>query len=193
MARLLVLITGLFILALPAHADKDELRDMLERAQQYYRQNKPLDALQTLDQASQLVWASVPFSLTQARPLLAAPAAPGQYEARPNTVLKPDEPLVLYMEPIGFKVHQQKGMFHYHLVSDFKLTDAWGRVISQQREFSTFKGAVFSFPNRMPLVVSYNLRGLSAGDYKVETILHDLLGRKSCTLTTSLTIQTITD
>lgn len=166
-----------------------ELQDIFNRAHREYSQKQPADSLATLDQAYQLIWTKIPFTVRQVHLLQGPPTQPGQYQPRADDILKPDEPLVIYLEPIGFKVRTFENMFSYHLLTDYKLIDAWGRVIHQQKGFSSLEGRQFSFPAHLSMVIGYNFTGLSPGDYQVETTVHDRLGRKSVLFHSTFRIQ----
>jgi hypothetical protein len=186
-------LAGVFIfIAAPAGAEdssRQELNDILARSQQYYRQRQPAQALELLEQAFQLIWSSTPLDIRQAHLLASPPLAAGQYQLRRDARLSPQEPLVLYLQPQGFAVRRREGMFLYRLTTDFKLSDAWGRVVHEQKDFSSFSGAEFSFPSRLPIVVIYNVSGLSRGNYQLEITLRDLYGKQKAVWATSFSVQ----
>jgi hypothetical protein len=187
------LLTGLFFfLCAPAEAEdssQQELSDMLARSQQYYSQNQPGQALELLEQALQLMWSRTPLNIRQAHILNSPPLAAGQYQPRRNASLKPQEPLALYLQPQGFEVRRQEGMFLYRLSTGFKLSDAWGRVVYEQKDFSEFSGSEFSFPSHLPIVLIYNFSGLGRGNYQLETTVRDLYGNQKTVWATPFSIQ----
>ncbi|MDR1396603.1 MAG: hypothetical protein LBJ14_02590 [Desulfarculales bacterium] len=183
---------GVLLSSAPAGAEdssQQELSDIFARSQQYYSQSRPEQALELLEQALQIIWNRVPLNIGQAHILASPPLAAGQYQPRREARLRPQEPLALYMQPQGFKVRRQEGMFLYSLSTDFKLSDAWGRVVREQKDFSSFSGSEFSFPSRLPIVIIYNFSGLSPGNYRLETTLRDLYGQQKAVWATSFSIQ----
>ena len=185
---LLMLLLVLLVVAPAAGAPAPTFNASLEKARLAYGK-QPAASLAALRQAVELLWERLPFGLEQARLLEAPPDERGQYIPRGDRPFKPDETLVIYLEPVGFKVRRQDGMFDYKLEADFKLTDAWGHEVGASRRFSQLSGPSFSFPDRLALVVSYDLLGLTSGDYKVETTLRDVLGNQKYTLNTSLRVE----
>lgn len=170
-----------------ADAHADTLQDRLNQAQSA---KNPEEALESLRQAIIILWAKLPLSAHNIHLLKELPNLHGEYRPRGRHPYKPDETLVIYMEPVGFKVREQEAMFNYHLQIDFSMRDAWGHVVGEQKGFSSLRGPAFSFPDRLPLVVSYDLLGLTAGEYVVETTLNDMLGHKSHTVSITIQVET---
>jgi hypothetical protein len=177
-----ILLLGLLGLVSPAwgaDAHLQELEDILARGQQYYSQQEAEKTLELLDQAAQLIWSRLPLSIHQTHLLQTPPGFNGQYQLRQDARLKPREPLVIYFQPQGFMVRRQDDMFLYHLAVDYKLSDAWGRVLQQNKDSSEFKGSEFSFPSHLALVITYDFSGLSYGAYQLEAGLRDLYSQQS--------------
>jgi hypothetical protein len=172
-----------------ADSHVQELEDIFTRSRQHYSQSQTQQALDLLDQAAQLMWSRLPLSIRQAHLLQSAPGGSGRYQPRQNAILKPREGLVIYLQPQGFAVRRQDGMFLYHLVSGYKLKDAWGRVLREEKDFSSFTGSEFSFPSRLSIVITYNFSGLSYGGYQLETSLRDLYGNQKTAWRTLFSIE----
>ncbi|MFZ5586447.1 MAG: hypothetical protein ACOZHQ_10995 [Thermodesulfobacteriota bacterium] len=147
--------------------------------------------LAALRQATALAWRELPFTALNVHLAAAPPSGYGQFIQRVDNVYRPSEPLILYLEPVGFRVdHDAKQeVYTYSLTADFNLVDAWGRVVGGRREFGRFGGESRHFPDRFPLTFTYSLSGLPPGEYRVETTLRDLIGRQAHTVVTPFRIE----
>jgi hypothetical protein len=59
----------------------------------------------------------------------------GAYKSRGNTVFAPDEPLIIYTEPIGVAWKQDGDEYSSKLVVDFEIRSPDGRVLAGQKGF----------------------------------------------------------
>lgn len=177
-------------LALPGLAGADDLDQAFKEAKKAAEARDAAASLKALRKATALVWERLPFGVLEVHLLAAPPAGYGQYLPRVDNQYRQSEPMILYMEPVGFKVRfePKEGTYAYNLTSDFNLIDAWGRVVGGRRDFGRFGGQSQQFPDRFPLSFTYSLSGLPPGDYRVETTLRDLLGHKSHTVVTPFKI-----
>ena len=131
-------------------------------------------------------WKRLSFTVVNVNLVAAPPEGYGRFIPRVDNVYRPGEPLIIYLEPVGFKVTraEESREYQYRLTADFNLVDAWGLVVGGRRGFGRFHGVSRVFPNRLPLTFTYSLAGLPPGRYRVETILHDELGKKTHAVTT---------
>jgi hypothetical protein len=161
------------------------------QAKKHLMAREPAATLAALRKATAEAWRRFPFTAVNIHLVAAQPAGYGRFIPRVDNVFRPGEPLILYLEPVGFKVREDKntGKYQYRLVADFNMVDAWGRVVSGRRTVGRFEGNTTQFPDRYPLTFTYSLSGLPPGEYKVETILRDLLGKKSHTVVTPIRVE----
>jgi hypothetical protein len=183
---------ALLVLTIPlaAQATADDLDQAFKEAKKAAESRNAAATLKALRVATSLAWERLPFGVLEVHLLAAPPAGYGQYLPRVDNQYRQNEPMILYMEPVGFKVRHdpKEGTYTYKLTADFNLIDAWGRVVGGRRDFGRFGGQSQQFPDREPLSFTYSLSGLPPGDYRVETTLRDLLGEKSHTVVTSFKI-----
>ena len=180
-------------LAAPAAAGAADLFEQgIAQARQGLARKDAAQTMAGLHRAMAGAWQKLPFTAINVHLVAAPPQGYGQFIPRVDNVYRPSEPLILYLEPVGFTVvhDQHKGTYRYHLTADFNLVDAWGRVVSGRRRFGHFQGQSRHFPDRFPLTFTYSLSGLPPGQYKVETILHDMLDpQKTYTIVTPIRIE----
>jgi hypothetical protein len=176
----------LLVLALASPAGAaSPFADGLEQAAQNYERD-PRQSLQALRQAIAALWSRLPLGVEQWRFLQDVPTPGGSYQVREDKPFAAEEPVILYLEPIGFTVREEEGLYNYHLAIDFNMVDAWGHVVGGRRQFSALQGPALTFPDHLSLVISYSLLGLTPGEYRIETTLRDMLKQRAYTLTTPL-------
>ncbi|KIX15703.1 hypothetical protein [Dethiosulfatarculus sandiegensis] len=169
----------------------DGFEKYIEEAKKHLLAKEPAATLAALRKATAEAWRRFPFTAVNVHLVAAQPAGYGRFIPRVDNVFRPGEPLILYLEPVGFVVKEDKntGKYRYRLVADFNMVDAWGRVVSGRRTVGRFEGETAQFPDRYPLTFTYSLSGLPPGEYKVETIIRDLLGKKSHTVVTPIRVE----
>jgi hypothetical protein len=190
--RLLAALLGLMLLpALAFASPADDFDKGVGKAREGMKTRDPGSTLLGLRQALAAAWAKLPFTVLEVQLTAAMPSGFGQYITRVDNVYRPNEPLILYMEPVGYKVNfdPANSTYSYKLATDFNLIDSWGRVVSGRRDFGRFGEESRHFPDRIPLIFTYSLGGLPPGDYRVETTLRDLLGNQSHTIVTPFKIE----
>ncbi len=185
-------LTLIILSCLTPAAAADQFEQGIAQARRGLARHDAAQTLQGLHRAMAGAWQQLPFTAINVNLVAAPPQGYGQFIPRVDNVYRPSEPLILYLEPVGFTVihDQDKGTYRYHLTADFNLVDAWGRVVSGRRRFGHFQGQSRHFPDRFPLTFTYSLSGLPPGEYKVETILHDVLApKKTYTIVTPIRIE----
>jgi hypothetical protein len=190
----LCLILTLTLAATTAAGPKPGLTDFdqaVNQARQALLRRDPAATLGALRRAVAAAWRKLPFTAIEVHLVAAPPTGFGEYIPRVDNVYRPGEPLILYLEPVGYTVRYdpEQQVYRYSLAADFNLVDAWGRVVSGRRNFGRFQGQSRHFPDRLPLTFTYSLAGLPPGEYRVETVLRDLLGHKSHTVVTPILIE----
>lgn len=178
-------------LAATGPAAADEFDQGVALAREGLKAQDPAKALKGLRQATAAAWARLPFTVLEVHLVAAPPTGYGQFLERVDNVYRPSEPLILYMEPVGFKVrHDPRGeVYSHNLSADFNLVDAWGRVVAGRRDFGRFNEESRHFPDRYNLVFTYSLNGLSPGEYRVETTIRDILGKQAHTVVVPFKIE----
>lgn len=178
-------------LVLPPAVGAGQYEQALQRATAGLKKQDPVALLGGLREAIAAAWIKLPFTVLEARLVSSPPSGFGRYAPRKDNVFGPNEPMFLYVEPVGFKVRYDPDgqTYYYNLSADFNLIDAWGRVISGRRNFSRFSGTSRHFPDQLMLSFTYNLRGLPPGSYRLETVLRDTLGKRAHTVVTPVVVK----
>ena len=95
------------------------------------------------------------------------------YQPRDNASFAPDEPLIVYTEPIGVAWTQDGDQFSSKLVIDFEIRTPDGKVLGGQKEFGEFAFTAREPPIDYMAHVTVNLTGAAPGAYILGLTLRD--------------------
>lgn len=149
----------------------------------------PLEDLVKAQQATYDAWGNV--SLTEQKVLFVSEpsAGYGMYKERENAVFKPGEPLITYVEPIGYGWKELPGdMYEMNFVVDFSLATKDGEVITGQKAFSKSVLQSHVANTEFKLELTLNLNNAPAGNYVVTYTIHDMSENQSSTFDQSFEI-----
>ncbi|MHA7772038.1 hypothetical protein [Roseibium sp. M-1] len=125
------------------------------------------------------VWKQAPLAIQTATFVTAPADGYGLYTVRTDTAFGSGEPLLIYLEPIGFDWKQENGLFTSLLTVDFDLGTPDGTVLASQKGFGRF-----DFKSHVPNTeymanLTLNVSGAPAGDYVLDLIVNDETGSGS--------------
>jgi hypothetical protein len=177
--------SALFALALLAGAafavaaSAEELTDLAKQAEGDVKDGKTLDAYEAMRKAALQVWEKGPLIFRKAIFVSNKPGGFGVYDPRPDSVFKPGEKLIIYVEPVGFAWQQKNGLNHAQLVVDLVLKDGDGNVVAQQQGFGNFSFDSHERNMETMTAVTIDFAEGPAGKYAAELKFHDTVGDKS--------------
>ncbi len=169
----LVLAGALATAAVATRAGED-VTALLERARQAIAADDWQAAFAALEPAYLEAFARMPLTIRNATFVTEEPASFGSYEPRPDSVFRPGEPLLVYLEPLGYAFRNaDDGTVVYGFAADVAVLSADGQVLGGQRDFGNWE-----FRARTPNTASFvflrlELEGLPAGDYQLAVRVRD--------------------
>ncbi len=177
MKRLVMIMALTASLSLAAMAlASGPVAQLLQQSQAAYEEGKSDKSVILMLEAVEFLWQDAGIWIAQAE-LLAKPGAGfGIYEPRAGNVYAPGEPILLYVEPMGFK-HKKlsDGRYTFGVSVDFMVKAPDGRILAGKKNLKRFT-MTSRRPNReFFLNLTYTLTGAPPGDYVLETVLHDLV------------------
>jgi len=157
-------------------AQAADLKELLGTAGQQAEQGQNAKAVETLRQALAQAWAKAPLGVRRAVLVNKKAQAFSRYQPRKDNAYSGQEPVVIYVEPMGYKFKRQGDFFNFGFSVDFAFLSSEGKVLAGQRGFGKW-----SFDAREPafecfLNLTYTLTGVPPGKYAIETTLHDIHG-----------------
>jgi hypothetical protein len=136
------------------------------------------------------VWEKTPLTIREAVFVARAPAGYGMEEPRPNNVFKSGEPLVTYIEPIGYGWRAlDPHTFEFGFDVDFVIKSKDGdRVLAEQKNFGHLVEHSQLRNLEFMVTLTLNLTGAPPGDYILAYTLRDVTGPKAATCELPFTI-----
>jgi hypothetical protein len=103
----------------------------------------------------------------------------GAYTPRGNNVFAPDEPLIIYSEPIGVAWKQDGDEYASKLVVDFEIRSPDGQVLAGQKGFGEFALKAREQPLDYMSHIKLDVTGAPPGSYILGLTIHDSNSGKS--------------
>jgi hypothetical protein len=103
------------------------------------------------------------------------------YQPRADNIFKPDEPLIVYTEPIGVSWTKSGDEVSSKLVVDFEILLPEGKIIAGHRGFGEFALSAREPPLDFMTQFKIDVTGAPAGAYILGLTMHDTNSGKSTT------------
>ncbi len=157
-------------------AGADDFTGILAEAARLNKDNKPLESVAELRKAIAHVWNRMPLTIKEA--VLVSEKAPGygMAEPRPDNVYKSGDPVLIYVEPAGYRFAQAGDGLNFRIACDLTLLSKEGKVLGGQRDFGqwTMNCGEPMFEFFMNLTIT--LDNIPPGEYGLEVTFRDLNG-----------------
>jgi hypothetical protein len=136
---------------------------------------EPIDDLSKAQQDIFDAWVKVPLTEQKVAFITEPSAGYGMYTERGTNIFKQGEPLITYVEPIGYGWKELPGdMFEINFVADVMLTAENGSVIADEKGFAKVAFQSHNAAMELKLDLTLNPTGLPVGKYKLTYTLHDM-------------------
>ncbi len=130
-------------------------------------------------QVYEAAWEQQPLAFTAAT-FIALPAKSyGAYTALERAEFQADDPLIVYAEPVGFAHKDIGGKYAIELSVDFELRNTTGQVLASEQAFTTLHSESVAKLREYQSSLSFNLKGLQAGEYVLKVQFNDENSEKS--------------
>lgn len=134
---------------------------------------KGVDAIALMREALYEVWKEAPLAIPTATYVTAPADGYGIYTARQNNAFAAGEPLLIYLEPVGFDWIPKDGLYVSLLTVDFDLTSPDGNVLAGQKGFGRFEFKSHEQNTEYMANLTLNVSGAPAGDYVLVLTVND--------------------
>lgn len=172
-----------------APAQAGDIVEKAEEAEARLAAGDARGAHDALREAYRVLWTSGPLFMRRVVPVTEPAIAYGAFEARENTVYSGDEPIRLYIEPVGYSWLELDGGFSIGFDVDVEITAESGAVIWGRKDIFAFEQALVEPTFEFFETLTFDFAGLPAGDYEIVTTLRDQASEKSVTFNTAITIE----
>ena len=161
----------------------------LSEAQTKYSAGDKLGALDQTREAMLAIWSEVPLTARRAAFVTEAPQGYGMYSPVTKPVFDPVDPIHVYFEPVGGTIRREGGLFKMSLAADFAVKDAKGKVLGGQENIQGLQTATRTFSSEVMMTLTFNLKGLPAGQYTLVVTLRDLYSDKKAAVQLPFAVQ----
>ena len=158
------------LLAVPASANVEELG---RKAAKELAAGQHLEAVETLREAVREAALSGPLLFRHALFTSEPGKAFGIYNPRNDNVFKRGEPLLVYVEPVGFDWKPDGDLYTAHLTVDYEIGTPQGQILAGQRGFDHFEFTSRDQNHEVMTTLKFNLSGAKPGDYVLGVTYHD--------------------
>ncbi len=170
---LLAFAFGVFVLSSSSNALAGPIVDEAAKAEALIAEGKGVDAVIAMDTAVAKLWDQLPLTFMEAMFVKERPTAYGVYDRRANSIFKPGEDMIVYMEMAGYEYGRDGDFFVIDMTADVDVKTAAGKRLGGQKDFVKL-GLRSRIPNREFFgVVVYQFEGLAKGEYVATTTIKD--------------------
>lgn len=175
MFRQFILSTAL-ALSIVAPAGAGEVADQAARTEAALQAGNGAEAIEAAREALFAVWRAAPMAITKSVFVTADAGGYGLYTARDNNVFAQGEPILIYLEPVGFAWKEEGGLYSSLMVVDFEIMSPQGEVLAGQKNFGQFEFHSHAQNTEYMANLTLNLTGAPAGSYVLGITLRDRHG-----------------
>ena len=175
-------------LALPSAAQAGELTDLAAQVEALQTAGDDAGAVAAARDLFAKTWDATTGLAIGETALIVEPASGyGIYNPRPDDKFKLDEPVLIYAEPIGFGYGSPgEGLYSIGFFVDLKVMNDAGEVLGDLQNVTELD-LTSRYQNReFQANLTYNLTGIPAGRYTLQTTLRDKNSAKIGSFETSV-------
>lgn len=163
-------------------AASDPFEKAFSQFRSYLDEEEYLKAFMSLHSSLRLFWEKTPLLLNNVQFVKSDDNTFGIYEPREGDSFRIDEPIYLYIEPIGYTIKENpKSSYEFGFFADFTIEGEDGKVLGGQKDFAKLDFKSWNFNTEITLTFTYTISGLEPGKYKIVTQVRDKFSDKKAT------------
>lgn len=178
-----ILLVMACLLALAAPAGAGDPTSALIDARLNVTQGKPLEAIARIREALVALYQEAPLACQNLTWISEAPTGYGRYKPRSSNVYAGVEPLILYLEPVGYTIAPTGGGYRFGLRADFMVLNDKNEPLGGANDFARSQIETRSPQTEHFEFFTFNLRQLPPGKYKLQLTLKDQNSSKQVVMT----------
>ncbi len=179
-------LTALLVVFWSSFATAGPVVDAATRAEALQAQGKAVEALDALDAAVDAIWQASPLAFRKVV-VVNSSAGHGIYEERTDKTFKPDEKMMIYVEPIGFG-YGTTGSTMIGFKADLAIENTTGQVLGEAKDVFSLSTPSTPKKREFSMTLSFGVPFLRPGDYKAIFTVHDQNSDKTGTFEVPFTI-----
>jgi hypothetical protein len=184
------MLCGLALVAfVTGSATAQDIAGKAEEAQTLAGDGKYIEAMAALDEAANALWDQAPLSFRKVLWVAEPPGGSGLYNPREDSVFDSGAEMIAYVEPVGFGWRKSGDVWVTDLVADLVVKSKEGEVLASQPDFNQLQITSRVRNREFMARFTYTFTGIQAGEYLVETVLHDKVSGKDGTFSLPITVR----
>lgn len=148
----------------------------------------PLEVLAVKRQAVIAQWEVMPMAARKVMFVVVRPSLYGTEIERPTHVFAKGEPLITYIEPVGYGWKPDGATLQFGFNVDMIVKEPDGTIIGGKTDFAKFAFASGEKMTELMLDIKLDLTGVRPGDYILEYKLRDITSSKEVTTSQAFTV-----
>jgi len=161
--------------------------DAATRAEALQGQGQTVQALDALDEAVDAVWTASPLAFRKVV-IVNSSAGNGVYDERADKTFKPDEKMMIYVEPVGYGYGTADGKTTVGFKADLAIENTTGQVLGEAKDVFALSTPSTPKKREFSMTLSFGVPFLRPGEYKAVFTVHDQNSNKSGTFEVPFTI-----
>ena len=166
-----------------------EITPLVNQAENQFNKGNILGAAKALRKALVAVYNHSTLKVEKAVLVKEKPAGFGMIQPKGNDTFKPNETIIIYVEPVGYHFAKSGNSYNFGVAADFSVTDAKGNILGGKKGFGSWEVTTRNRPLfDFFMTLTYNFTGIKPGKYFVLTTLNDKHGGGSVTIKTPIEV-----
>ncbi len=180
-------LSALFVSASYSLGAAGPIVDAAEQAEALQAEDKTVEALDALGEATQEIWTDAPLAFRKVV-LVESAGGLGTYEERTDRSFRPDEKRRVYVEPVGFGYGRSGDAAAIGFTSDLVVENDTGQIFAEAKDL--FSVSVESAPDRREfgMTLAFGVPYLRPGEYKAIFTVRDQNSEKTGSFEVPFTI-----
>ena len=181
-------LAALFFLSATSLAAAGPIVDAAEEAETLNASGKTIEALDALDRAVDTIWREAPLAFRKVA-LVNSSGGYGIYEERTDKTFRPDEKMMIYVEPVAFGYGAAGTASAIAFKADLAIENTTGQVLGESKDIFSLATLSQADKREFSMTLTFAAPFLRPGDYKAVFNVRDQNSDKSGTFEVPFTIE----
>lgn len=181
--------SALLVLCFSSGADAGPIADAAGRAEALQAEGKTVEALDALNEAVDVVWTAAPLAFRKVV-LVDSSKGFGDYAERSDRVFRPDEEMLIYVEPVGYGYGTSGAAATINFDVDVAIENTTGQVLGEAKDVFQFSADTYPKRREFAMTLGFGAPYYRPGDYKVIFTVRDRNSPKSGSFEIPFTLTT---
>ena len=161
--------------------------DAATSAEGLQAEGKTVEALDALDSAVDAIWSASPLAFRKVV-VVNSSAGHGLFEERADKTFKPDEKMMIYVEPVAFGYGTADSKTTVGFTADLAIENMSGQVLGEAKNVFSLSTPSTPKKREFSMILSFGVPFLRPGEYKAAFTVRDQNSDKTGTFEVPFTV-----